>query len=134
MSTVLPNHVLRLMSPADRAKLGPAGVLAEEAMEVYECRTERELQELLVQWLTTHRGVNRVIRNWFGRKTTTESGTPDLLFLYERTPFAWEVKTPTGKLSLAQERAQVAFLKDGWHYYVIRSFAEARAILDGSET
>lgn len=130
MSTVLPNHVLRLMSPADRAKLGPAGLTSEEAMAAHECRTEKELQELIVLWLMAHRGVNRVIRSRTDKKTTTEAGTPDLLFLYKHIPHAWELKTPTGKVTVAQERAAVAFLNDGWRWAVIRSFSQAWDIIE----
>lgn len=118
------------MSPADRAKLGPAGITSEEAMEAYECRTERELQELLYQWLTVHRGVNRVVRSRMDKKTTRDVGDPDFLFVHDHNPYAWEIKTPTGKVSQAQQQAAIAFLKDGWNWHVVRSFAEARAILD----
>lgn len=117
------------MSPADRAKLGPAGLTSEEAMEAYECRTERELQELLYQWLIVHRGVNRVVRSRMDKKTTRDVGDPDFLFICDGIPRAWEIKTATGVVSAAQHKAAIAFLKDGWHYHVIRSFAEAKAAL-----
>lgn len=125
---ILPNHCLRLVSPADRAKLGL--VTAEEAFAAQECRSEKALQDLLVQWLCAHRGVNRVVRSRTDKATTNETGTPDLLFVYNGVPVAWECKTATGRLSLAQERASIAFMKDGWHWSLIRSFAEAKAVLD----
>lgn len=135
---ILPDHCLRLVSPADRAKLGL--VTAEEAFAAQQVKSEKELQQLLYTWLTAHRGVNRIVRSRMDRKTTRDAGDPDFLFLYwvpesihrdgRFVPLAWEIKTSTGKPHAAQIEAAISFAKDGWHWSLIRSFAEAKQVLD----
>lgn len=115
------------------------GILtAEEALAKLEARSERELQDQIVNLLHL-RGVKRVIRSRMDKKTTNAKGTPDLLFVYPffggvscypGTPLAFEVKIGSEELSDDQKAAELELTLDGWRHHVIRSLDEAKVALD----
>lgn len=124
----LPNHILKLMRPEDRARLGKAGMTAEEGQAAHVARSERELQNQLVNLLRLN-GVNFVINQRFGVKTTAPKGTPDILFAYRGKACAWEVKLEGEKPRPEQDRALMEMTADGWLCAVVRSYDEGRAFL-----
>lgn len=132
LNTVLPDHVLRLMSKADRAKLGKAGVTAAEAAQKQEAKSERELSDQVYALLTL-RGVKFIVRSRFDKKTTQRKGVPDILCCFGGVPLAFELKTPQGKLSTEQHQAGICMLQDGWRWQVITSLDEVRDLLNSIE-
>jgi hypothetical protein len=140
---VLPESFLRCMRPKDRAELGRAGQLQVEVDAKAEVKSERDLQRLIDQYLRL-RGVVP-IRSRMDRKTSNNVGTPDFLFavrgrrwdggdqrVIETVACAFEVKLPGKKLDPEQEKMRVAMTKppNGWHYHVVHSVEEVKAILD----
>lgn len=127
MSTVLPNHVLRLMSPEDRAKLGPAGQLASEAIAKHETRLEKELQQQIGQYL-------RLLGVWFDQDSMAHrrrgtKGAPDFIFAYRGIPCAVEAKTETGAVHPEQAQAHDAMRKNGWVVIIARSLVDVQGLL-----
>lgn len=142
LSTVLPDHVLRLMSKSDRAKLGKAGVTAAEAAQKQEAKSEKALQDQIYALLSI-RGVRRIVRSRMDRRTTTPVGTPDFLFCFplardispkhfavRGVPCAIEAKTTNGELSAEQKKALMEFMGDGWKVCVARSLDDVKTFLN----
>jgi hypothetical protein len=121
--SLLPQHVVNLMDPKDRARLGPAGLTSGELHTKLERRAEKELHRDLVRYL-----------NWLGipfcharmdRKSSIAIGYPDFTFPYLGKFVAWEAKTATGKLSPEQEKTRLAIEGQHGEYRVIRHLGGA---------
>jgi hypothetical protein len=117
----------KLVSPEDRKRLGIA--TAEELMKKAWAKTERQLQNQIVQYLGL-RGIE-VVRSRMDRKTTGVKGTPDLIFSVRGPcgiprPCAFEVKMDNGVLSRAQNDMlqRMRTSPNAWDVRVIRSFVE----------
>lgn len=124
MSTVLHQNILRLMRPEDRARLGTAGLTAEEAEAACVARNESDLQVLIKTMLNRY-GIY-VVRSRMDKRTTTAKGTPDLLFnLPGVGAIAWEVKMPGKHPTPEQYEAMEQMRANGWQVAVIRSYDEA---------
>ena len=93
---VLPEHILRLVDPRDRARLGRAGPTAAEANAKCTVDNERKLQNLIDSY-PRQRGIEP-IRSRMDRRTTINVGAPDFMFAYHGRPIAMEVKMPGEKL------------------------------------
>ena len=125
--TIIPDNILKLISPADRKALGKAGLTAEEAMARCQVRQERDLQNLLKN-LLSHRGI------WYAwtrmdKKNTSKLGTPDFLFAVNGKACAWECKIGNERMSEEQQDTSLKMIGNGWHFAVIRSYDEGRAFL-----
>jgi len=116
------------MSKSDRDQLGKGAMTKQEAEEKYEAKAEKEIQNDIVAYLGQREIF--VVRSRFGRRTTTNCGTPDLLFAYKEIPFAWELKATEGALQPEQERASIMMLRNGWRWSIVRSVQQAKEILD----
>ena len=127
MTKVIPEAWLRLMKSEDRKTFGKAGLTAEEAYEKFADRAEKELHKLIWAELT-RRGIV-VIHSRMDRKSTTAKGIPDFCFVYDRLPFAIEVKTATGQLTREQKTTMELMERNGWQTAVVRSFDEFLKLL-----
>jgi len=58
-------------------------------------------------------------------------GWPDLVFVWQRVPYAVELKSADGKLSLDQERMLRRMQRCGWVTMVVREFVAFAAIFKG---
>lgn len=127
--SVLPPNILRCLRPEDRKGLGKAGLLPEEALAKMEIKGERDLQKQIVGLLRI-KGIEPIV-SAFGKKTTNNVGTPDIIFAAELYACAWEVKIPGGKRSIEQEQMAVRLSTppNGWRYLVVTSFDQALAEL-----
>jgi hypothetical protein len=134
----LPDHILKRMSPEDRAKLpGAAGLTSDEAIAKADAKSEGELQGLIVQEL--NRREIEFIQPRFGKKSKMPIGWPDFTFAYQGVPIGLEAKgprTPTTKEQLdCHERLRRA--PNYWRVEVVKSLAEVVAVLreiDGGKT
>lgn len=126
--TVLPENILRRMSPEDRKTLGKAGQTAAEAGAVADKRAERILQREIAQYLNL-RGIAYGWARTDKRSTYTESW-PDFTCAVNGTPVAFEVKNATGKPTAEQEKCHEAMRGNGWQVFVVRSLAEVKAVVD----
>lgn len=125
--TILPDNIVRRMSPADRKSTGQ--MTAQEADEKCDLRLERELQKL-VRLELCRRGW------WFdqspqGRKSRGVIGKPDFIICAPRGTFAFiECKTPDGRVSPEQAREMAKLTGCGAIGEIARSFQEAKLFLD----
>lgn len=117
------------MSKADRPK-GNAGKTRDEIKTEVSRKLEREIQSDIIGYLRT-RDIF-VISQRFDKRSRTTVGTPDIIFVFKGTPFAWEVKALHGFLSSDQQAVSEAMLKDGWHWHLVRSVQQAKEILDST--
>lgn len=120
--TLLPSHFLEKMDPAERRKLGKAGMTAEEATEKQIAKSERDLQNQIASWLS----LNNIwfTRSAMNKRTTNTVGTPDFLLAVNGRAIGLEVKFGAGKLRPEQENAITAMSKNGWCVAVVRSLPE----------
>lgn len=128
-SAALPENILRLMSPADRAPLGAAGLTAAEAAAKALAGEEDKLQQQIANLLNL-RGIEYITPS-MRRKSALPPGWPDFTFVYRAVPFALEAKTAVGTLSPEQEALHPRLAANGWQVRVVRSVAEVKALLDG---
>lgn len=139
---VIPQNIAKLMSPEDRRAFGKGAMTAEDALAKAEVTNERALQKQIVGILKL-KGIEPIVST-FGKKTTTNVGTPDILFsvvgeteefdgyLFTNSiPCAWEVKFGSGKLSVGQQQMQLrmTIAPNSWRFRTIRSVDQALAEL-----
>jgi predicted Ser/Thr protein kinase len=115
------------MDPADRKRLGKAGVTRAEAIEKAALRSERDLQNQIANYLRLH-GI------WFDqdamhKRRTGTTGTPDFLFAINGRACAIEAKFGDGDLKPAQVAAIAAMKKDRWRVVVVKSLPEVISFL-----
>ena len=128
MSTVLPENILRLMKAKDRAQLGKAGLLASECHQIALAKSEKELQGQIENMLRLA-NVQWPMRQRTDKRSNLPIGTPDILFVFQGVPVAWEIKMPGQKPREDQERAMRDMTADGWKCSVVKSYDEALALL-----
>jgi hypothetical protein len=87
---VLPEHLLKCLSPEERLKLGKAGRTMAEAMEVHLVKSEKELQKQIFRYLNLRE--LPVLWQRMDKRTTGLPGTPDFAWCYRGRFLAAEVK------------------------------------------
>ncbi len=127
MNPVLPDNILRCMSPEDRKPLGKAGKTAAECAEKQEYEQEKELQSQIAQFLRL-KGIPCIIPP-FGKKSQLPEGWPDVSLAYMGVPLAIEAKSATGKLRPEQEEMHALLRAQGWIVHTVRSLEQVRSIL-----
>lgn len=126
-SSIIPDHILKCMSPEDRPK-GVEGMTKEQLVERGEEKEESEIQDQICSYL-------RLRDIWFERKamhkkSTGTTGCPDFLFCANGRFIAMEVKTATGTVKKNQQTALEAIAKNGGRVYVVRSFKQAHEVIN----
>lgn len=74
---MLPDRILKAMTPAERKQLGKAGVLASEAQEKATHKNEAEMQAQIQAYCDLHGWP--CYRSRTDKRSTGRVGTPDLL-------------------------------------------------------
>jgi hypothetical protein len=123
MPGVLPNHVLKLMEPADRKALGKAGVTAEEAIAKAEARSERQSQRTFSNWLSLRELYFITPRS--DKRSTIKPGHPDFTILAGGRVLFIEMKTPAGRLRYEQEQCIAELIAKGFPVVIARNELEA---------
>lgn len=128
----LSDRLLKIMDPTDRAALGRAGMTAEEGAKVFDKKAERDLQDLVANYLLLLGVVFG--RNRMDKKSTNTIGWPDFVFAIRNqdcigVPVAVECKSQAGTLSTDQEHVRWKMEANGWHYFLIRSLGELKSAL-----
>jgi hypothetical protein len=131
-SKILPDKILRLLSPVDRRSLGKAGLTAHEALAVARVKSERDLQNLIESYFNL-RGVV-AIRSRMDRKTTTPVGTPDFLLALRGQAIALEAKLPGENLSDEQKAMKEAMTgpPNNWRWVTVSSLASVKELLQAA--
>jgi hypothetical protein len=126
--TVLPNSFLKCMSPGDRASLGKAGQTFEEACEKGELKSEKELQQLIANWLT----INEIyfVRQRMDKASNVQVGAPDFHCCFAGKFVGIEVKVGANHPTPDQVRELQSIEKSGGLAFTVRSIAELKQIAD----
>lgn len=127
---ILPNNVLKLMSPADRRLLGRAGLTTAEVEHIVLERTEKQLQEDMIK-LLDQRGIF-FNRSRMDKRTTCRVGMFDFtIFLPNEKYLAVEAKVAGGALSLFQRKVFTEFWeKTGRVVHIVMDLDSFRKLLD----
>ena len=135
MPTVLPENILKCLSPLERKRLGKAGMTKAEAADRAEAKNERELQRQIVSYLQL-KGIE-VLWHRTDKRSTATIGWPDVTFTIGQyvslvgifpVACAWEIKFSNGKLSKEQSdlATRLQSPPNFWRFRVITSFEQAR--------
>lgn len=109
-----------------KGTLGQVLVEPEESEPTKEeAKSEKELQEQITGFLERNNIV--VIKSRTDKKTSTNVGTPDLLFALKGRPIAYEVKFPGKKATREQQTMMDKMTANGWRCFVIHSYDKAVA-------
>jgi len=117
------------MDPADRKRLGKAGITMKEAIEKAEVKQEKDLHEQIVAYLEQHHGV-KVGHARMDKKSTFTEGWPDLTFSINGKACALELKVGKKKPEPEQMACMSDMLVDGWRVQVVRSLEEVKQFLE----
>lgn len=90
---------------------------------------EAAFHEELIAYLKAN-GVRAIVHSRTDQPTTQQVGVPDLLCAYQGVPIAMEAKVKGRKPTPAQLGWLKALELDGWVTGVVRSMADAAAILE----
>lgn len=115
---------------ADNPHIFPKGTLGQVLLEPEnpgptreEAKIEKELQEQIIGFLERNNTV--VIRSRTDKKTSTNVGTPDLIFALKGRAVGFEVKMPGKKPTKEQTEMMARMTANGWRCYVIESYDQA---------
>ncbi len=127
--TILPDKVLQRMSPADRKRLGRAGVTSDEAQSKIEIKSERELQRQIANSLR----LNDIPFNQdsMHKKRTGTLGWPDFTIVHKGETMFIEAKFGDGELSPEQVELHRRFALRGVKVHVVTSFTQYLGLLKG---
>lgn len=123
---LLPDYLVRLISPQDRLRLGLK--TKEEMTKKLEAKNERQLQRQIVDYLRL-RNIE-VVWHATHKKSTATKGTPDILFAVMSNGFpmacAYEIKFGSGAETREQSDMHVRMTTrpNAWRVRVIRNFIE----------
>jgi hypothetical protein len=121
---LLTDAILTKMDPADRAKLGPAGVTAAESAARDRVRSERKDHSDFINYCN----LRAITWNHCDptRKSTARTGWPDFdLSFPVRRRLLVEFKVRPNKLTPEQEERRIELERDGWPYVIVYSLHEA---------
>lgn len=121
---VLPDNLLRLMTPADRKRYGAGFMTAEEAIEKARAGEEDKLQSEVRQYLNLH--ALQFINPSMRKRSALPPGWPDFTFCYKGTPMVVECKTEAGRLSPEQQTMRIDLIRNGWTYVLAQSVKDVQ--------
>jgi hypothetical protein len=135
--SILPDHVLKLMTEKDRKAYAKsigqptAGMTAAEATAAALGKQEKWMQQQFASFC----GLKGLKYHWcaMDRKTGGTPGWPDFIVIVEGTVCFIEFKSSTGRLSKDQEDLQLALKKAGVPTLVTRSLALAIDFIKAQE-
>jgi len=125
MSTLLPDHILRLMRAEDRALLGPAGRTTAAARLMYEQGEERRMHREFERWLAHHKDAIYWDHSRFGFKTTNRVGHPDFVLQGRGRVLNIEMKCAGARATAAQLVTHAWIERAGGRVHICRSSVEA---------
>lgn len=133
-ATVIPTHILKLMSREQRKNLGRAGLTPDEVEHIVTARLEETLQKDMMR-LLDQRGIffNRARMD---KKTTVRVGMFDFtVYLPSGKFLAVEAKAPGGGLSIFQRKLFTEFWeKTGQVVHIVQDLAGFQKLLDDQIT
>lgn len=124
---IITDKIASMMSPVARKALKI--LLPAERVEKIERQSEKQLQRLCEMELN-RRGIVYLHLSFRARE---KIGWPDLTFVIKGRPYAIELKTTKGILSLEQINLLTRMADNGWTTNVCRSFEEFVTVIGGGQ-
>lgn len=121
--TLLPDHVLKLLTPEQRKAIGKAGITATEAQAKYQKVAEKAIHESVRKWLTLR--AIPYVHSRMDKASTIRKGWPDFTVLHQGRAYCLELKAPGGVLSDEQKQCLAELETTGTPCKVAYSDAEA---------
>ena len=129
LPAVVTEGFLQSLPPAERKRLGRAGITQAEAEATFQAGEERKLQGLISNWLHLHNIY--FVRPRMDRKSTTPLGTPDFIICAPPGAFLGaEVKCTRGTLSAEQAKAGALIRASGGRFIVARCLQDVIDAID----
>lgn len=122
--SVLPQKLIDLMSPKDRATLGKAGRTSVEIYRQIEEQSEKDLHRDIIRYLNVLGLPFAHAR--MDKKSSIAVGYPDFSFPYRGRFVAWEAKVRGRPLDADQQRTREMIEKHGGQFAVIRGLEDAK--------
>ncbi len=119
--SVLPEHVLRLMTPEERARIGQQS--ASEAQDSCGANLERRQQKLFVSWMQLV-GLY-YIQARADKRSTIRVGHPDFTIFHSQKVLLIEMKSDLGVLSVDQQECGLSLVNQGFVVLICRNASEA---------
>jgi hypothetical protein len=134
MNKILPENVLKCMSPEARRPLGKAGVTSAEAVAKHEYGKERKLHQQICQLLNIRNYV--YIHSRTDKRATNGAGVPDfIIFRRDQPELCVEVKYGMGSLSEDQMKWAIKYAASTDRLVeIVRSLDEVKTLLDAGPT
>jgi hypothetical protein len=130
---IIPDNLLRLMSPADRKQYGRAGWTLEECQARVDGRIERKEHNIVTSYCNRHE--IPCIHSATHKRPTNNVGLPDFIILWRNHALIGEMKIGKRKLSDGQIRMAAALQVASNDVHIWHDAAEAiRAIQSWIET
>jgi hypothetical protein len=99
---LIPESLLKLMSPADRRQFGRAGWSMADVQERVDLRLERKEHNIVTAWCRRHE--IPCVHSATHKRPTNNIGLPDFIILYANHALPGEMKIGRRKLSESQQR------------------------------
>jgi hypothetical protein len=126
LSGPLPDHILRLMAPADRPR-GKAGKLMSELLDKEERDLERDQHKIFWNYCL----LKDITVDYHNptKKTTNRKGWPDFPCYKDGRVLFIEFKSLTGRLSKDQKERREELERQGFKYVVVTAASDAIEIV-----
>lgn len=121
--TVLPEHILRLMSSQDRKSLGKGAMTADEAVQKFSAKREKEMHDIFSQWLNLN-GIP-FIHARTDKRSTIQVGWPDFTVIHKGRAVCVEFKMPYAKIDVKQFETIDRLQREGTPVFICHNHAEA---------
>jgi len=108
---ILPENILRAMSPPDRKRYAAGQLTADEALRKAATRAEREEHKVFINWLSQHEIEFRHDR--MDRRTSGTLGWPDFTIVHGGRALLGDFKVYGNKLSPEQQHRFDRLLRGG---------------------
>lgn len=108
---LLPEHILKLMSPEARLIYGKGGMTASEAQVKWQKGEERKMHDQFEKWCTLNSAP--FVHSRFDQKATIRAGWPDFSVLRKGRIALIEFKAPGGVLRADQREVLAELERDG---------------------
>ncbi len=120
---MIPDNILKLMTPPERKAYGRRGLLASEAMAINKARVEADIHKTFIQWLNLHDLL--FLRARMDKKSTMTKGAADFTVIRGNRTILIECKMPGEKLKPDQEEFKLNCERNGTPLHIAYDAATA---------
>jgi uncharacterized protein YfiM (DUF2279 family) len=129
LPATLSEGLLQALPPAERKRLGRAGMTRQEAATKYAAGQEKELKKDVVNEI--YRRGGWLFEQPMSKRTRGRPGVPDIIACYRGLFLAVELKAAGGTMTQEQGQEAVAIRKASGRFVLAYSLADVTAALQG---